>query len=271
MIVDFFNGSVLALLMLLITVYAARFRKLDPAVFSPAAAWLRAGIFFCACFVASWLTGTQALILEAPLATSAQLRDPAWITFTIAYMLFVIAGYWFLWTRFTIRFDRQLHLPAQLAFGLLWGLSAGQFILMVWYGFVLIGPGWPDWLLIVTAWLSAGSLFGLWMVLYWDLYCVPEHDSKYSIALKTIVIHIPQTFVSITYVTLYDNFAILIAVETLALTGAAVGMRVPPFWSQETTPAAIRHSLPFGLVYAGGYVSDDPDNDRYLKAAHLPY
>jgi hypothetical protein len=109
------------------------------------------------------------------------------------------------------------------------------------------------------------------MVFYWDLYIAPEHDSKYSITLKTIVVHVPQSLLSVTYITLYNNFTILIALQTLALVGAAIFMRMPPFWSKESTPAARQHPFLFGLVYAGGYVSSHPKDDSYLKAAHLPY
>jgi hypothetical protein len=119
--------------------------------------------------------------------------------------------------------------------------------------------------------VDLGPIFALWMLFYWDLYIAPEHDSRFSIALKTIVVHIPQTFVCVSYLTLYNNYAIVMALETLALLGAAIAMRMPPFWSTESTPAARQYRLPFGLIYAGGYISSDPANDRYLKSAHLPY
>ena len=270
MILSILNFSVLLLLVALLSLYLIRFRNTDPNVFSPSAAWLRAGIFFCVCFVAAWVTGTQAMIIEAPVVTPAQLEDTGWIAWTLAYLVLIVAGYWGIWARYTIRFERKRDLPAQIPFGVLWGLSVGQYILVIWHTVVTMAPGWPNELIILVTWLSAGSIFAAWMLFYWDLYVAPEHDSMYSITLKTIVVHIPQTLVSVTYVTLYNNFAMLIAMQTIALAGASVAMRMPAFWSGESTPPARKHFFPFGLVYAGGYVSDDPANDRFLKAAHLP-
>ncbi|MEJ2140116.1 MAG: hypothetical protein P8Y61_11820 [Gammaproteobacteria bacterium] len=270
-ILNIVNVTTVALLVLLTGVYVIRYRKADPAVFSPAAAWLRACIFFCACFIAAWLSGTQQRMLDGPVVTPEQLQDPRWLLWTGGFAFLIIAGYWGVWARYTIRFERRRHLPSQIPFGVLWGLSVGQFILVVWHGVTLVGAGWPAWAIILVSWIGAGTMFALWMLFYWDLYIAPEHDSRYSIALKTIVVHIPQTLVCVTYLTLFENYLIVIAMETLALLGAAIAMRMPPFWSTESTPAARHYSLPFGLVYAGGYISSDPKNDRYLKAAHLPY
>ena len=270
-ILNIINVTTVALLVLLTGVYVIRYRKADPAVFSPAAAWLRACIFFCVCFVAAWLSGTQQRMLDGPVVTPEQLQDPRWLLWTGGFAFLIIAGYWGVWARYTIRFERRRHLPSQIPFGVLWGLSVGQFILVVWHGVTLVGAGWPAWAIILVSWICAGTMFALWMLFYWDLYIAPEHDSRYSIALKTIVVHIPQTLVCVTYLTLFENYLIVIAMETLALLGAAIAMRMPPFWSTESTPAARHYSLPFGLVYAGGYISSDPKNDRYLKAAHLPY
>jgi hypothetical protein len=270
-ILNIVNVTTVALLVLLTGVYVIRYRKADPAVFSPAAAWLRACIFFCACFIAAWLSGTQQRMLDGPVVTPEQLQDPRWLLWTGGFAFLIIAGYWGVWARYTIRFERRRHLPSQIPFGLLWGLSVGQFILVVWHGVTLVGAGWPVWAIILVSWICAGTIFALWMLFYWDLYIAPEHDSRYSIALKTIVVHIPQTLVCVTYLTLFENYLIVIAMETLALLGAAIAMRMPPFWSTESTPVARQYVLPFGLVYAGGYISSDPKNDPYLKAAHLPY
>lgn len=271
MILSIVNSVLLMLLVLLVGLYFARFRNLEATVFSPAAAWLRAGIFFCCCFLASWITGTQKMILEAPLVTEEQLQNMTWLAWTAGFVTWTVFGYWGIWARHTMRFDRQSHLLSQIPFGMLWGLSVGQFILIVWRTVTSIGALWPDWLVIAVTWISAGSIFATWMLFYWDLHIAPEHDSRYSIILKTIVVHIPQTLLSVIYVTLYNNFLILIGIQTIALVGATIYMRMPPFWSKKPTPLARKYRLPFGLVYAGGYVSADPDKDRYLKAAHLPY
>ena len=265
------NYISIVLLVLFLALYMARFRGVDVNRFSPPAAWVRACIFFCACWIICWLTGTQTMIVETPVVTSAQLQNGAWIAWTIGLFMMILIGYWGVWARYTMRFDRKLHLLTQIPFGLLWGVSMGQLILIMWRTVSGIGALWPGWLIVVVTLVTVASIFWVWMVFYWDLYIAPEHDSKYSIALKTIVLHIPQSLMCVIYVTLYHNFVILIALQTLALVGAAIFMRMPSPWSQVSTPPARRHPFIFGLVYAGGYVSSDPKNDPCLKAAHLPY
>jgi hypothetical protein len=270
-LLNVFNFALLIGLAFLTGLYFARYRKLAAEEFSPAAAWIRAGIFFCTCFILSWLTGTQEMILAAPLATQAQLQNPRWVTWTAGLTLLIAVGYWWVWARYTLRFDRQRHLLAQVPFGLVWGLSMGQLFLVVWHWAVTAAALLPQWGIILVAWLATGTVVALWMLFYWDLYIAPEHDTPFSITLKTIVVHVPQTFLCTIYLTLYNNYAILIGLQTLALVGAAVQMRMPPFWSRETTPAARKYPFFAGIYYAGGYVSPDPRNDRYLKAAHLPF
>ena len=74
-----FNAGVVLLLACLTGLYLRRFRGQDPGGYSAAAAWTRAGIYFCCCFILSWLTGTQAMLLQSPVATADQLQDPVWI------------------------------------------------------------------------------------------------------------------------------------------------------------------------------------------------
>jgi hypothetical protein len=72
------------------------------------------------------------------------------------------------------------------------------------------------------------------------------------------------------FLTIYENYVIFIALQTLALVGCSINMRMPAPWSKEKTSAARRvPSIFWGLPRCGGYISDDPENDPYLKAAHL--
>jgi len=183
----------------------------------------------------------------------------------------VVFAYWGIWGRYTLRFDRKLHLITQIPFGLVWGASMGQLILTIWHLANIVGAGWHTWQIWLLTWGVLGIWQWLWQDLYWDLYVAPEHDSRWSIKVKTLCTHIPNVTLCLIYLALYHNYLIFIALQTIALVGASVFMRLPPFWSKESTPPARRQAFIFGLVRGGGYVSDDPANDRYLKDAHLPY
>ena len=60
---------------------------------------------------------------------------------------------------------------------------------------------------------------------------------------------------------LYKNYAIFVALQTWALLGASLAMRMPSPWSSEITPNATRSVGLFGLIRASGYEPDDPEND----------
>jgi len=110
----------------------------------------------------------------------------------------------------------------------------------------------------------------LLMDMYWDVYISPEHDSPKSIKIKTLVTHIPNVTLCLIFLTIYENYAIFIVLQTIALVGCSINMRLPAPWNKEKTPAARREpSVFFGLPRCGGYLSEDPENDPYLKAAHL--
>jgi hypothetical protein len=272
---DVFAYCVMALLGALLVYYRVHVRKRatrqhDASAFDPLAAWLRAGIMFCAFYLVSWATGTMELILSSPIVTTQQLGNITWWLWVVGLTAFILFAYWGIWARYTIRFDRKIDLVPQTLFGLIWGTALGQMLLSIWRVGAMIGHSWKVW----QQWVLAYVLIGLWqwflMDMYWDIYISPEHDSPKSIRLKTMFTHIPNVTLCLIFLAMYENYAIFIALQTLALVGCSIHMRMPAPWSKEETPAARRApSIFWGLPRCGGYISDDPDNDPYLKAAHL--
>jgi hypothetical protein len=238
--------------------------------FNPATAWLRAGMFFCFFFIVSWGTGTMETVLNFPVATSQQLSDPSWRLWVISLTVLILVAYWGIWARYTIRFDRKLDLLPQITFGLLWGVSFGQMLISIWRIVVMLTPNWAPWQQGILAYVFISLWQWLLMDMYWDIYISPEHDSPKSIKLKVPLTHVPNVTLSLIFFILYQNYAIFIALQTLALLGASIHMRMPAPWSTDKTPAARREpSIFWGLPRCGGYISEDPENDLYLKAAHL--
>lgn len=236
----------------------------------PAAAWLRAGILFCLFYLAAWITGTLEAVLASPIASIEQTANSRWLTWVVVLTAFILFAYWGIWARFTIRFDRRLDLLPQVIYGLVWGTAFGGMLLSIWRISDMVASDWQPW----AQWLVGFSLIGLWqwllMDMYWDVYISPEHDSPKSIRIKTIFTHIPNVTLCLIFLAIYGNYAIFIALQTLALVGCSIFMRMPAPWSREKTPPARRtRSIFFGLPRCGGYLPDDPENDPYLKAAHL--
>lgn len=271
MTIDIFAALVAVLMALLLIVYLARHRHHPVERFVPLAAHLRASIFFCFCYLLSWATGTLEALLSEPLYSAEQLASGWWRGWVIGMTVFILVAYWVIWARFTIRFDRKLDLIPQVLFGLLWGSAFGQLFLSFWHIFALISPNWANWQL----WLATYAWLSIWqwliMDMYWDIYISPEHDTAYSITLKVPTTHIPNVTLGLTFFALYENHLIFIALQCLALVGCTVAMRMPAPWSKDETPPARQGpSMFWGLPRAVGYQSPDPENDRYLKQAHLP-
>jgi len=272
---DLFIICIVIVLGVLFTYYQVRYLKpeilqLEITEFNPKTSWLRAGMLFCAFFIISWATGTLNVVLSTPIASNEQLSSTSWWLWVAGLIAFIIFAYYGIWARYTIRFDRKVDIISQTVFGLIWGISLGQILLTIWRISTMIGSSWKIW----QQWLLAYFLIGIWqwllMDMYWDIYISPEHDSPKSIKIKTFFTHIPNVTLCLIFLAIHGNYMIFIALQILALVGCSVNMRMPAPWSKESTPAARREPSKFwGLPRCGGYISDDPENDPYLKSAHL--
>jgi len=244
-------ASALLLMLVLLVLYRIKYWGHPKETYNPRVSWTRAWIVFCACFIISWATGTLENLLSTPLVTQEQLKNSAWITWTAGCFVLILVAYWIIWARWTVVLGRKRYLLSQVIFGLIWGASIGQIFLVIWHlaGFLPF-PVWGRWLVA----FSLMSTHGLWMDLYWDVYVLPEHDTPWSLKWKVICSHIPNMLVCLTFLALYDNRAIFVMLQALALTGASVSMRVPAFWAKEHIhPPRTAPGL-FGLPHAVGYI-----------------
>jgi len=196
--------------------------------YSPRRAWLRATVYFAACFVIAHFTGALASVLGQPLASMENLHDARWILFTLLCIAVEIWGYVYLWPRGTLTHGRQLYWSVVLTFGLIWGLSEGLLFLSV---FVLalkfIASKFLVWLI---AFLVIGTFIGLWHQFYWDIYVAPEHNILEWNLRKVLFGHTPNIVITLAYLTIYGNAGIFVLCQAFALLASTYFMRFPPFW-----------------------------------------
>ncbi len=250
-----FITGVAILLIILLTVYLKNYRGLPQNDFNPVVLWIRAGIYFCSCLMLSWVTGTMTKIFQSPFVTQNQLNSPAWIVWTAGCFILVFVAYWIIWARMTLTFNRKRYLITQILFGLIWGICTAQIFLVIW-NFCGIFD-WPLWVRWIVGYILISVYMGFWQDLYWDVYVVPEHDTPRSIKLKVWTSHVPNMTFSLIYLALYDNQIIFIMLQTLALTGASIFLRFPPFWEKEDVTAPRTEPGFFGLPHAAGYIEED--------------
>jgi hypothetical protein len=253
----------------LAVIYLVRYRSHSADIYCAPAAWLRAGIYFCFCLLLAIHSGALEATLTSPVIWPGQLQDVWWWLGTAVVTVFIVVAYWGYWYRHTIRFDRKLHVLPQLVMGFCWGVTSGLLFLSFWhFALAVVGQGSP-WLVWLLAYVMISVWQALWMDMYWDVYISPEHDSPQSIRKKVPRTHIPNMTLCLAWFAIYQNYALFISLQTIALLAASFGMRFPPPWGGEATLPARRVPGLLGLPRAGGYISKNPAKDPYLKAARL--
>ena len=102
------------ILVALLVLHRARWGRHDPDLYSPAAAWSRAGIYACGCLLLGEATGALDALLADPLVDPGQLSDPLWLVSTGVISAFILYAYWGYWYRNTLRFGRKVEFLPQL-------------------------------------------------------------------------------------------------------------------------------------------------------------
>ncbi len=242
---------------LMVIVNYAKYRDLPLTTWKPGAAWTRAFSYFAFCNLVSIATGTFEAILAKPIFTAEQLSNRVWLTYAFGCVAYLFVAYWMMWARMTLTFNRKFHLPAQLFFGLVWGLSTGQLLLSFYHVWSFADlPGFAHYLLAYVS-------MGLWQYsiqdYWWDIYISPEHDSPKSIMIKTVVCHIPNVAICLGFLVLYDNYFMFVAFQTFALVASTLFQKLPPPWAQGEFHAPMTQRGLFGMPRGLGYKQElDP-------------
>jgi len=255
--VTVFMTGIVVLLVVLLKVYLENYRGLPQTDFRPKVIWLRALIVFCSFLILAWHAGTIDMILANPFVRSEQLQSTAWIVYTAFCFVFVFIAYWIVWASMTITFNRKRHLLVQVCFGLVWGICMSLVFLTIWNACGRFG--WPMWGRWIVGYVLLSAFMGLWQDLYWDVWVVPEHDTPRSLKLKVIYSHVPNMTICLTYLAIYDNQWIFLMLQTMALTGASIFLRWPPWWVQEDVVAPRTEPGLFGLPHAAGYRAEEEE------------
>jgi len=257
---DAFAAFLALLLVALVALRFTRFRGHPWDIYYPKLAWLRAGIYFCCCWLLSWASGAMELLVTSPFATADQLASRNWWLFTGGVYLFILAAYPGVWAYFTPVFERRKNTAMSALFGALWGASSGQLFLSVW---LLIGRlGIPEWGTWLATFLVLASWQPNWHNIYWDHYIAPEHDTPMTQKIKALGCHIPNLVIGLTHLTLYDNYMVFVSAQVIACTAAGIGMRFPAPW---VAPSAQNwaHRTAARIPRCTGYIPKDPLRDPY--------
>ena len=201
--------------------------------YSPRRAWLRACVYFAACFVIAWLAGVPQTILAQPLVEEIQLGDGRWwlaTGFVTCYVLFAYA--WF-WPRGTVTHGRTGNPVVSRLFGMLWGAAQGQLIVALYFAIERLDLGDIVTSLATIAIYSTWA--GLWQSRYWDVYVAPPHNIPEWNARKVLVAHVPYLVMSVLHLMTFRNVGLFVIWQIMALTASSWAMRFPAPWQKEAT------------------------------------
>lgn len=236
---------------LMIGIYMIKYKGLSIDVWKPGAAWTRALIYFSFCNIFIAASGTLEQIFSRPLFTTEQITNLYWILYALFCLIFVFIAYVIIWPRSTLNFDRRYYLGSEIVFGVIWGFSTGGLLLSFYHLWSLTGM--PSWVTYIISF----SCIGMWQYFiqayFWDIYVSPEHDTPKSILIKTFACHIPNALISLSFLTIWDNYAIFIFIFIIALLSSTIAQRFPAPWAKGNFHAPMVKYGIFGLPLGSGY------------------
>jgi hypothetical protein len=194
-------------------------------MYSPKKAWIRAGIYFVICLTVSWGSGVMQSLLTSPVVSEQQPSNLTWWGATMLVTAYVLFAYLYVWPKGTINHGRPLHLGSVLIFGFLWGACEGQLVLAMFRLIESIGmaAGWNVLIMFVVY----SALTAIWHSRYWDVYVSPDHNIFEWNVRKVLIAHVPFFLLSVTHLAIFNNAAIFVAWQVIALMASTFVMRFP--------------------------------------------
>lgn len=196
--------------------------------YSPQLAWLRAGIYFCACLIVACYSGVLGAVINTPLASAAQLADPLWWALSAACTVVIVIAYEVIWPIGTYTDGRRLHPVLSLAYGAVWGVCQGLLFLSLWA--LVERSGLASYWVAAISYLLIGAYTGGWHRFFWDIQVSPPHNYSEWNGRKVLFCHTPNLLICLSYLALYGNAGIFVLLQGLALAACAYAMRFPAFW-----------------------------------------
>lgn len=186
----------------------------------PIRSWTLALLYFVACWLVAFAVGTTEMLGD-PFGDRA--GEPWFWLLGFAALATAGVGYWVVWPMGTHTSDRVPRPVADVAFGVMHGLSEGMLYLTMWSA---IDDRAPSGSTSVVLTLAAVATFnGVWRTFVWDVWVTPPHNVASWNARKVLFVHLPVLALAVVHLTLYESVALFLAVQVVALVGATVHMR----------------------------------------------
>jgi hypothetical protein len=187
--------------------------------------WLRAGAYFSACLVASAAAGVLPVLLTGPLLGDGSLGDIGFVAALLGCVAVELVAYGWVWPRGTYTLDRPRDLPTGIGFGLAWGVTEAQLLLVL---FALVEQsGWSKAYVVLVAFVLMSAFQGCWHALYWDRLVAPEHNDPRWNLRKVLLCHVPNLAATLTFLAVYSAPLLFVGLQALSLVLSSCAMHWP--------------------------------------------
>ncbi len=203
-------------------------RGTDRRIYNAKLAWLRAWIYFGACWILSWATGVLPVLLNSPLVNPEHVGELSWQAYMVISWAIVLFGYLYIWPKGTVTYNRKLYPMPTLLIGVVWGISEAQLFLSFW----AIGELFIDkvWLIALFTYVLASLSNGPMHLFYWDRYVSPDHNIYEWNMKKVGLAHNPNLLISLFYLVIWGDLWIYMLWPAFALLACAFAQKFPAPW-----------------------------------------
>ena len=216
-------------------------------VYNPPLAWTRAWITFCILTIINYSTGVvNEFVYESRHIVFNPNTKAEFLIYSFVILFIAFIFYWIIWSYNTLLFSRKFNIIT-LFFGIIDGITQGWTLSSIYWlfcGLVINNNIFNSnnnsnsntgYIVEFTCiWLLCFIFFAVYRViideLWFSVYITPLHDTPKSMKLKVFLVHIPFSIICITYLIIYQNIFWFTLSQAIAICGANVGLRLPPFW-----------------------------------------
>jgi hypothetical protein len=225
---NIFAYGIMSLLVLLGLLLFIGTRGKDTRIYNAKMAWVRAWIYFCICWLLSWVTGVLPALLSSPWVDPAHVIEKSWLFYVMLTWVVVLVGYIYIWPSGTVTYKRKLYPITTSIIGVVWGLSEAQLFLVFWS----VGERFLDipWVVALFTYVCASMANGPLHLFYWDLYVSPDHNIYEWNIKKVMFAHNPTLILSLGFLALWGDIWVYMFWPAFAIFSCAIAQRFPAPW-----------------------------------------
>ncbi|HMS14647.1 MAG: hypothetical protein V9E99_16320 [Microthrixaceae bacterium] len=216
--------------MTLIALYLTAYVGTGREPYRPEVAWVRAGIWSTVCWLGSVTSGSFERLVTEPDASANGRGSTAWLALAAAAAATLLGGRWVLWRRAFGHGDRPAQPGVSAAFGVVWGVCTGQWIVVIFDAVAGLGvPGSAQWIVTSVASIAWVTGFHHW---FWHPVVLPERPDPAAGRAAWLLGDVPAIAITCAFLVFTEDRMSTVALFTMAFVPQAFAIRMPAPWNR---------------------------------------